>query len=581
MRWIALAIVSFTMLCGYHFEKVTSAIKTALVVEVVIPVRVALEKVTLEQDDATGAADVAVKATFYGADDVRAAVDYDKVVWSIKNSRTSDTEDDDSDAVVILDTAKGQTARITHGVPGAADIEVSYAYTPEPTEAVENPTPITITNLLTAIVTEAGEVKVEAPEAKVEAGEIELEAAVKGWTDFDFGFFRFSYMWLNVFAGMLVIGGIILDKKGVRFTGIMACIVMLVGASTCYYALAGGFPVITQVWLASAGFAIFCMGDEVAGITVSKIIVKWFKGKELALAMGLEMAAARMGTGIALAFGLAMAVKWGIPAPILFGIILIVIGTLGFIFYTRMDRKLDASEPAVLAESAEQKNEDAFKFSDILQILTNHGFWLIAVLCVLFYSAVFPYLDFAVDLMVQKYGIDPKYAGYIPSLLPFGTILLTPVFGTIYDRKGKGASIMALGAVLLIIVHTIFSIPAFDHWGYALFAVLLLGIGFSLVPSAMWPSVPKLIPEKQLGTAYAMIFFIQNIGLGLVPLLIGWVLGRFCITSEPGSPKTYDYTLPMVIFVSFGVLALIVAMMLKATDRKKGYGLELPNIKKS
>jgi len=405
-----------------------------------------------------------------------------------------------------------------------------------------------------------------------------------GWTSTQFGFFRSSYMWLNVFAGMLVIGGIILDKKGVRFTGVMATIIMVCGAAICgagfWGGTAWGFPVTTQMWIACCGFAIFCMGDEIAGITVSKTIVKWFKGKEMALAMGLEMASARMGTALAMAFGYPIALKWGVPAPVLLGVGLLTIGMLAFIGYTTMDRRLDASEPPAPV-NAGGESEEAFKFSDILDIMKNRGFWLIAILCVLFYSAVFPFLDFAVDLMVQKYHLPGEYAGYVPALLPMGNILLTPVFGSIYDRKGKGATIMALGAVLLIVVHVIFSVPALDHWGCAVFAVLILGVGFSLVPSAMWPSVPKLIPERQLGTAYAMIFFIQNIGLGLVPLLIGWVLDRFCLTSEPGAAvTTYNYTLPMMIFTVFGVLALIVAVMLKSADRRKGYGLEMPNIKK-
>ncbi|MCL1908885.1 MAG: MFS transporter [Holophagaceae bacterium] len=410
----------------------------------------------------------------------------------------------------------------------------------------------------------------------------------QGWTSTQFGIFRFSYMWLTVFAGMLVVGGIILDKKGIRFTGVMATIVMLAGAFLCYLAVSAGFEVSTQVWVASAGFAMFCCGDEVAGITVSKVIIKWFKGKSLALAMGLQVAIARMGTGLALLVGLPL-VTFGVThpsvgRPIFAGMILLAVGMMAFIVYTGVDKKLDASEPtaAVATEDSPKKDEDAFKISDIFVILKNQGFWLIAVLCVLFYSAVFPYLDFATELMLNKYGFSEKWAGVIPSLLPFGTILLTPVFGTIYDRKGKGATIMAIGAVLLIIVHIIFSIPALVHWGWALFAVLLLGVSFSLVPSAMWPSVPKLIPEKQLGTAYSMIFFIQNIGLGLVPLLIGWVLDKYCITEAfrlgIDGPK-YDYTIPMVIFTVFGILALIVAMMLKATDGKKGYGLELPNIK--
>jgi predicted MFS family arabinose efflux permease len=452
------------------------------------------------------------------------------------------------------------------------------------------------------------------------------------WTSEQFGFFRFSYGWVTVFMGGLVIGGIILDKKGVRFSGILACIMMVLGAGLCGYAIfVGDFSPLTvnllvaekalssidvQVWVASFGFAIFCMGDELAGITVSKVIVKWFKGKELATAMGLEMAAARMGSGIAIAFGLPLAAKFGLAAPVLIGTALLGVGMLAFIFYTGFDKRLDSSEPPPPQAEAGSASGDDFKFSDILEIFKNQGFWLIAILCVLFYSAVFPYLDYATDLMVQKFGFSKQNAGYIPALLPFGTILLTPIFGNIYDRKGKGASIMALGAVILIVVHSIFSVPAFDHWGFAVFAVLLLGIGFSLVPSAMWPSVPKLIPEKQLGTAYALIFFIQNIGLMGVPYLIGWVLDKYCIipgadaaTAEAAEPLIaaaepiaeaveplvaaaepileaaqeairYDYTYPMMIFTLFGILALGVALMLRVVDGKKGYGLEMPNIKK-
>jgi len=395
-----------------------------------------------------------------------------------------------------------------------------------------------------------------------------------GWTSTQFGFLRNSYMWLNVFAGMLVIGGIILDKKGVRFTGVLSALIMVFGSGTIWFALVNNFSVSTQVWVAAIGFSVFCVGSEVAGITVSKVIVKWFKGKELALAMGLQLAMARLGTALALAFGLPIALKWGVASPIFIGTIALGFGCLAFILYTRMDKKLDASEPP--KETA--KAEEGFKFSDILDILKNQGFWLIATLCLLFYSAVFPFLDFAVDFMIQKYHVDPKMAGYIPALLPIGNILLTPVFGSIFDRKGKGATIMTIGAVLLIVVHIIFAIPALSHWGFAVVAVLLLGIAFSLVPSAMWPSVAKLIPEKQLGTAFSLIFFIQNIGLGMVPLLIGWVLDTYCVTSVPGANKiTFNYTLPMLIFLVFGILSLVVAYLLKSTDKKKGYGLEQPN----
>lgn len=412
-----------------------------------------------------------------------------------------------------------------------------------------------------------------------------------GWTRSEYGTFTSSYGWFNVFLFMLILGGIILDKVGVRITGMGATILMVVGTSIKYWAVStnslDGQTVVginAQVFWASIGFATFAVGVEVAGITVSKIIVKWFKGKELALAMGLEMAMARIGTGLALGFSVPIAKAMGVidvSRPILVALIGLCIGMIAFMVYTVLDKKLDKSEAAT-ADAA--SSEDEFKFSDILKIVSNRGWWYIAILCVLFYSAVFPFLKYATDLMVNKFGVKEDIAGLIPMLLPLGNILLTPLFGSIYDRKGKGASIMILGSFLLIFVHSMFSIPGLNNWIVAIILVIILGIGFSLVPSAMWPSVPKIVPEKRLGTAYAMIFYVQNWGLMGVPLLIGWVLEKYCITGQTVrdglTVNTYDYTLPMIIFAGFGVLALIFAFLLKAEDKRKGYGLELPNIVK-
>ena len=412
-----------------------------------------------------------------------------------------------------------------------------------------------------------------------------------GWTRSEYGTFTSAYGWFNVFLFMLILGGIILDKVGVRITGMGATILMVVGTSLKYWAVStnslDGQTVVginAQVFWASIGFATFAVGVEVAGITVSKIIVKWFKGKELALAMGLEMAMARIGTGLALGFSVPIAKAMGVidvSRPILVALIGLCIGMIAFMVYTVLDKKLDKSE-AVTADAG--SSEDEFKFSDILKIVSNRGWWYIAILCVLFYSAVFPFLKYATDLMVNKFGVKEDIAGLIPMLLPLGNILLTPLFGSIYDRKGKGASIMILGSFLLIFVHSMFSIPGLNSWIVAIILVIILGIGFSLVPSAMWPSVPKIVPEKRLGTAYAMIFYVQNWGLMGVPLLIGWVLEKYCITGQTVrdglTVNTYDYTLPMIIFAGFGVLALIFAFLLKAEDKRKGYGLELPNIVK-
>lgn len=413
-----------------------------------------------------------------------------------------------------------------------------------------------------------------------------------GWSRADYGTFTSAYGWFNVFLLMLIFGGIILDKLGVRMTGLGAACVMVAGTAIKYWAVSTNsladatlFGLNAQVFWASIGFATFAVGVEVAGITVSKIIVKWFKGKEMAMAMGMEMAMARIGTAFALGFSVPIAKAMGVvdvSRPVLVALIGLCIGLIAFIVYVMMDKKLDASE----AVSAEVKAdpEEEFKIADIGKILTNKGWWFIAILCVLFYSAVFPFLKYATDLMVNKFGVKEDLAGLIPMLLPFGNILLTPLFGSIYDRKGKGATIMIIGAVLLILVHALFSIPGLNSWIFALVLVVVLGIAFSLVPSAMWPSVPKIIPENRLGTAYSLIFWVQNWGLMGVPLLIGWVLEKYCVTGQTVrdglTVNTYDYTLPMLIFTSFGILALVFAFLLKAEDKKKGYGLEMPNISK-
>ena len=404
-----------------------------------------------------------------------------------------------------------------------------------------------------------------------------------GWSATEYGFFSGAYSWLNIFLFMLLIGGLILDKMGVRFTGIMSCVLMVGGALLKAYAVSPLFPADgmlfgfkTQMWAAGLGFAIFGMGAEICGITVSKVIVKWFTGHELALALGLQVAMARLGTAVALFFSPHIAQATGnISYPVLFGALALCIGLLAYLVYCVMDKRLDNSIAAVQTEK-----EEGFKLGDIKFIVTNKGFWLIALLCLMFYSGVFPFLKFAAQLMIYKYGVDPVMAGAIPSILPFGTILLTPLFGSIYDHVGKGATLMIIGAVMLVVVHVLFALPIFNEWWFALIIMIVLGVAFSLVPSAMWPSVPKIIPQKQLGSAYALIFYVQNIGLMCVPMLIGWVVDRYSKFTTPDGTVSYDYTLPMTIFALFGVVAVGLALWLKAEDRKKHYGLEEANIRK-
>ena len=417
---------------------------------------------------------------------------------------------------------------------------------------------------------------------------LELEM---NWSSSDFGIFNWAYCWFNVFLFMLIFGGIILDKCGVRFTGVTSCALMVIGAFIKYYAVefispeaeAGFiFSIRTQVMVASLGYAIFAVGTENCGITVTKVIAKWFKGKEMALAMGTQVAVARLGTALAMIVSPLIVKHFTMSTPLLFALILICIGLLAYLVFCVMDARLDKQLIDVKENAAEEN--DTFHIADLKEIITNKGFWIITLLCLMFYSAVFPFMKYATSLMENKYGMANDIAGWIPALIPMGNLIMTPIFGGIYDRKGKGATIMIIGSALLIGVHVLFALPILNHWWFAAFIAIILGIAFSLVPSAMWPSVPKIIPEKLLGSAYALIFWVQNIGLGFVPLIIGWVLDKYCIAGErvvDGQTYIqYDYTLPMYIFAGFGIVALLLAFALKKVDKRNGYGLELPNIKK-
>jgi len=414
------------------------------------------------------------------------------------------------------------------------------------------------------------------------------------WSSIDFGNFTLGYGFFNVFLFMLIISGFILDKKGIRFSLILSAGIMMLGAIVQYIALITDFapdatvkfifwPVKSQVFWAAFGYAIFGAGVEFAGITVSKVVVKWFKGRQMALAMGLQVSFARLGSMSALAFPALIAAKWGITTPVLLGAILLVIGFLSFIFYTFMDRKLDHQLHIEISKGAEEAAE-AFHIKDIGIILGNKGFWYIALLCLLFYGAVFPFYKFGADLFVNKFGMSPDWAGSIPAMIPIGTLALTPFFGNIYDRKGKGATIMLIGAVMLFGVHIVLFMPGIESVIIGTLAVIVLGIAFSLVPSAMWPSVPKIIPEHLLGTAFALIFYIQNIGLMFIPWALGLILDKtnpdVAEQLKAGQDVVYNYTTTMSVFVILSALAVVVALMLKRDDKKEGYGLELPNIQK-
>ena len=348
------------------------------------------------------------------------------------------------------------------------------------------------------------------------------------WTSSDFGFFTGAYSFLNVFFLMLIWGGLILDRFGIRFTGKLSTILMFLGTVLEYYAMtaladADGmiFGYKIGVFVASAGYAIFGVGAEVAGITVTKIIAKWFHGKEMATAMGVQVALARIGSQAGYAVAIPVARAWGLSFPVLIGLVLLLGGLIAFFAFSVMDKKLDAQIEEQAEITGDTSEEEKFSIGDVKKILSNPGFWLIALLCVLFYSCVFPFQKFASELMISKYNIDENIAGAFVGLPALGALILTPLFGSYIDKRGKSASIMILGAAMLIMVHFIYAIPSIQYWLIAIALMIILGIAFSLVPSAMWPAVAKIFPVNQLGTAYALIFFIQNIGLWGIPTLIG------------------------------------------------------------
>ncbi|MBQ7042040.1 MAG: MFS transporter [Muribaculaceae bacterium] len=510
----------------------------------------------------------------------------------------------------------------------------------------------------------------------------DLMQSTRGWDSTAFGTMQGSETFLNVFVFFLIFAGIILDKMGVRFTALLSGVVMLIGAAINWYAVTDMFigsglemwftnnlnyiPGFDELGIspfyegmpasakfAAVGFMIFGCGVEMAGITVSRGIVKWFKGREMALAMGSEMALARLGVATCMIFSPFFAKLGGdidVSRSVAFGVVLLMIALIMFIVYFFMDKKLDAQ-----TGEAEEK-DDPFKLSDLGKILKSSGFWLVALLCVLYYSAIFPFQKYAVNMLqcnLTFTEVSPEsfwatnavtiiqyiimlvvaasafasnfsknkgmktgllvlsvvslavfcYMGYMRqsaetvfAVFPLLAVGITPILGNYVDHKGKAASMLILGSILLIVCHLTFAfvLPMFKGSPVggvviAYITILVLGSSFSLVPASLWPSVPKLVDSKIIGSAYALIFWIQNIGLWLFPLVIGKVLDKTNTelvaevangTITPAQAATqYDYTAPLVMLASLGVAALIIGFILKTVDKKKSLGLEEPNIK--
>lgn len=409
-----------------------------------------------------------------------------------------------------------------------------------------------------------------------------------GFSSSDYGFFVSAYSIPNVFFAMAVIGGIILDRIGIRITGAAFFLSMVVGSFLTYYGAtdtfnSGGFgydflnsfapdysPALKMMFL---GFLLFGLGAETTCVVVSKIVVKWFKGKELALALGLNIAVARMGMGAAFIVSPKLLnPDW--TQPIFVGFMLLSLGFLALCLYFFFDVKFDRRAKSA---GGDEEAGDNFRLADLGKLLKDPSYVCIALLCVTFYSAVFPFMKYAPDLLVNKFGLTLDAAGTVSSILPFGTILLTPLFGWVCDNKGKSASLMILGSFMLIVVHLLFALTNVTPY----VPMFILGVAFSLVPAAMWPSLAKVVEQRRLGTAYGLTFSIQNIGLWLIPMAIGWVLDAsnpgVAEAKAAGEHAVYDYTNPLLMLAGFGFLGLVFAFLLKRADKTSGYGLEQPN----
>jgi MFS family permease len=401
-----------------------------------------------------------------------------------------------------------------------------------------------------------------------------------GFTNTDYGLFVSFYSIPNTFLLMAVIGGIILDKIGIRRTGFIFIFFMALGAFITAYGASktysgGGLGYsFMQSFLPSyspelkmmlLGRFFFGLGAETSIVVVSKILVKWFKGKDLALAFGLKVGFGRLGTFAALQLSPVLADNGAhLDTAIWLAAILVGIGLFAFIIYMLFDMKLDKQ----IGQTAQNKSADKFKVKDITNLFGNKAYLYIAIICVTFYSAVFPFNAFAPDFLLNKFGMSYESSGQIASLLPLGTMIFTPIFGFMIDRYGRAASAMIMGSLVLLLVHLCFTFTDI----YPHIPMILLGVAFSLVPAAMWPSMVRLVDDKQIGTAYGLMYSIQNLGLWGVPLLAGIILDR----TNPGNPETLNYTPTMLLFILLSILGLFFAILLKYQDKKKGYGVDLP-----
>ena len=414
-----------------------------------------------------------------------------------------------------------------------------------------------------------------------------------GWTPLMYGTLSGSMYFLNI-LGFILIAGIVLDRIGARKSTLIASVLVIFGALIKYYGMTdyfanGGFGfeffssflpnVPASAKVAIVGFAIFGTGLEMAVISTMRAIIRWFKGKELALALAMQVSVGRLGIMFAFFIAPRWAESFGITAAVGISTLLLLVGLFAACIYFIMDVKLDRQEGIKETVVAE---EDKFKVSDIGKIFSMKTFWVVAGLCVFYYISIWTFQRFAVGMLDSRLFDAPISSSDIFKFFPLGAAILTPVLGYVLDFRGWGATMLIWGSVLMVVCHSIFALAPDSMFTFpvALGAIILLGVSFSLVPAALWPAIPKFIEQRMLGTAYALIFWIQNIGLTFAPMLIGYVLATTNPYVDVAAGDVHNFRYPMLIFASFGIFALILSFILKRRDKKNGYGLEMPNKQK-
>lgn len=398
-----------------------------------------------------------------------------------------------------------------------------------------------------------------------------------GWDSADYGFYAGGYSFLCVWGGLIVCG-MLLDKWGVRVTGSIFVGMMTAGAALVTFAITSGMAPKTSLTVAYAGCMLFGLGSEIAGVGVTRSIAKWFKGRNMAFAMGLQLAIARLGTALALILS-PMLVKAKAEGeiytlletarPAFFGLALLLLGTVLWAVFVMMDARFDAQNG--LTDRKERKEEDEFKFSDIFKVLSNKHFIMSALLCVFFYCSIISFKKFATSILIPRFDLPAESASLMVSLIPFSTVIFAPLFGSLVDKVGKGTRWMIAGSVLVLIAHIIIAFAPEGVSGFGYAGIAILGVGYSIVPAALWPTVSKIVPEKNLGTAYSLIYWIQNMGMLLVPVAVGFIFRN----TESGKIAALHSE---YVFLALCVLAIVVSLLYaRSSDRNPDLGLDRAN----